>query len=392
MLPRTNAALAAGERPVMIVGFGDSITGVYYHTGGRRAWTEMLGLALQRVYPQANIATVNAGVSGGNTVTGLARMDHDVLAHKPDLVVIMFGMNDVVVNTAAVYETNLRTMVGKCRDLNAEVVLCTPNYVAPGNGARDPDKLGPFAAIVRKVAQDLSVPVVDFFAICESVKSRDARAWTELQSDAVHPNMRGHKLFAESMAETITGRKVSLADVGPLPGLPHVLAKLQANQPLRIVAMPPYDELIGPALTALFPQAQLQIVKWETAGQTVAQIEAQAKAQGWMAMHDDPKLPRPDLVVFAVPPSATAPSFESYYRSTTWVLNWSLSFGVAEWDAFAVLPEVTQPQLGPEGQERAQWAREVVTGQDIPYLTRPAGSQAEAAVLLREWLRGQLVR
>ena len=32
------AELASGQRTVRIVAFGDSITGVYYHTGGRRAW------------------------------------------------------------------------------------------------------------------------------------------------------------------------------------------------------------------------------------------------------------------------------------------------------------------------------------------------------------------
>jgi len=55
---KTNAALAAGERTVRIIGFGDSITGIYYHTGGRRAWPEMLGLALQRIYPQAKVETI----------------------------------------------------------------------------------------------------------------------------------------------------------------------------------------------------------------------------------------------------------------------------------------------------------------------------------------------
>ena len=390
VFPELNASLATGQRPVKIVGFGDSITGVYYHSGGRRAWTEMLGLALQRVYPQAKITTINAGVSGGNTASGLARMDKDVLAHKPDLVVIMFGMNDVVANTPEAYEGNLRTMVAKCHEINAQVVLCTPNWITESNGSRQLSKLAAYAEIVRKVATDLSVPLTDCFSIYEAVAMLDMRQYTLLMSDGIHPNMRGHKLFAERMAETITGRKVSLADVGPLPGLPHVLAKLKANQPLRVVAMPPYDELIGPALKALYPQAQLEIVKWETAGQTVAQIEAQAKAQGWMGMRDHPELPKPDLVVFAVPPAATAPDFAPFYRSYTWVLNWSLSFGVAQWDAFVVLPEVAQTQLTAEEQERAAWALEVATGQDLPYLVRPQGSQADAATLLTEWLRGQL--
>jgi hypothetical protein len=44
-LRQTPAKLKAGE-PVKIVCLGDSVTGIYYHTGGRRAYPEMLGLAL----------------------------------------------------------------------------------------------------------------------------------------------------------------------------------------------------------------------------------------------------------------------------------------------------------------------------------------------------------
>lgn len=39
MTLKVAAKLAAGRALVKIVGFGDSITGVYYHTGGRRART-----------------------------------------------------------------------------------------------------------------------------------------------------------------------------------------------------------------------------------------------------------------------------------------------------------------------------------------------------------------
>src|SRR5437763_1138601 len=66
--------LAAGE-PTKIVCFGDSITGAYYHTGGERAWCDMLGLAIQRVYPQSRPEMINAGISGHTTVNGLATAD-----------------------------------------------------------------------------------------------------------------------------------------------------------------------------------------------------------------------------------------------------------------------------------------------------------------------------
>lgn len=93
---KTRQLLAEAKEPVRIVCIGDSITGVYYHSGSVRAYPEMLQIALQKLHPKANITVRNAGISGDTSKGGLARLEHDVLAHKPHLVTIMFGMNDLV--------------------------------------------------------------------------------------------------------------------------------------------------------------------------------------------------------------------------------------------------------------------------------------------------------
>ncbi|MEI6500061.1 MAG: GDSL-type esterase/lipase family protein [Armatimonadota bacterium] len=376
--------------PVRLVGFGDSLTGVYYHTGGRRAWPELLGLALHQLYPQAPIEALNAGQSGDNTVGALGRLDRDVLVHQPDLVVVMFGMNDVVGVTTDAYAANLRPIVERCRAGGAEVILCTPNAIS-ADGTRPPDKLAQYAALVRQVGGAMSVPVVDCHAAFEAVRERDPEAFMKLMSDAIHPNMSGHKLFAETIAAVISGQAVALGDVPPLlPCFPHTMRRLGTGQPLRVVAMPPYDGLIGPALRSLWPDARLTVERWETAGQSLAQLEAAAQARGWMGLRDHPTLPRPDLVLFAVPATASAVSTEEFWRRYTWVLNWSLSFGQAEWDAAALLPAVAQPSLTTAEQANAALAFEVVRAQDIPYLLRAQGDETPVAKLLQQWLKGQV--
>jgi hypothetical protein len=40
--------LKSGETTVLVVCFGDSITGVYYHSGSQRAWCDMLGSACKK--------------------------------------------------------------------------------------------------------------------------------------------------------------------------------------------------------------------------------------------------------------------------------------------------------------------------------------------------------
>ena len=95
-LRKTPEKLAAGQS-VKVVCLGDSVTGIYYHTGGRRAYPEMLQLALRMTYPNAEVTVVNAGISGNKTQDGLSRIQQDVLDHRPDLVTVMFGLNDLTV-------------------------------------------------------------------------------------------------------------------------------------------------------------------------------------------------------------------------------------------------------------------------------------------------------
>ncbi|MBW3543350.1 MAG: hypothetical protein KY476_24110 [Planctomycetes bacterium] len=218
-LPQIAVALEAG-RPVTIVCFGDSVTGLYYHTGGRRAYTDMLKLALERLFPKADMKAVNAGISGHTTREALERIERDVLAHKPDVVSVMFGLNDMSRVPLDEYRDNLREIVRRCRSAGAEVVLCTPNSVI-GTG-RAGETLATYCAAVRRVSREEAVPLCDCFEAFEAVHLRDPLEWRLTMSDEIHPNMAGHKFIAEEIAWTITGKCVSLYNVEPpQPAIPR---------------------------------------------------------------------------------------------------------------------------------------------------------------------------
>src|ERR1019366_10044327 len=211
----------------------------------------------------------------------------------------------------------------------------------------------------------------------------DHRAWIRLMSDAIHPNMRGHKVLAEEVVWALTGRRVSLAELPRLqPGLPWILARLQAKQPVRIVAMKPYDTLIEPALRRLFPDARIEVSAWDPTGKSLADIEAQAKSLGWQKYRAQPTLPPPDLFIVAVPAEAQAASEDQFFHDYTWIINWSLSFNEPGWNCLVILPSVAHP-----GQDQTQRAAEslaldVIRGQDVPWLQRPPGDQTSAADFL----------
>jgi lysophospholipase L1-like esterase len=336
---------------------------------------------LQRIYPQAKIEMFNAGVSGNTSAAGLARMDKDVLARKPDLVVVMFGMNDCPSGKMEVYRGNLKEIVARARKAGAEVVLCTPNSIYPEDQRRPAERLAAYAETVRAVAAEMSVPLADCYRAYEDLRAKDPVEWKLLMSETIHPCMNGHKLFAEVIAETISGKRVSLDDVPPpTPSLSFTFDRLSKNQPVAMIAMPPYDRLMVEALRRLYPEAQISVTPWPIAGGSVRAMEQWGKGIRGR---------KPNLVVFAVPAEAIAANEEEFMRSHNWILNWGLAFGKQEWDAIAILPSVTKPQLSADELRRADLARRVVVGRDIGFVERQARNDAPLEGILTRWLEEQ---
>ncbi len=377
---KTVKLLQSGKKKTTIVCFGDSVTGLYYHTGGNRTYTDMLGVALNKIYSQANIKMINAGISGHTTANALARIDKDVIAKKPSLVTVMFGLNDMVRVPIEKYEANLNEIIYRCQKNGAEVILCTPNSVISTSG-RPSQKLIDYCNVVRKVAKEKNVALCDTYNQFESVRKKNYINWRLKLSDEIHPNMAGHKLIAESISNTISGKKVSLDDVDPpFPAISKTKELLKDSKTVSILAMKPYGKLIHSAIQKKYPTADLKITDWDPQGKTISQLEVEAKNQV--------RASKPDLVIIAAPRSALADSDENYIRSYTWLMNWSLSFGKQEWDCVIVHPSVTNP-VG-KNLENDDLIRTLVRSQDLTLIDRPAGSTKNITEILQTWLENQL--
>lgn len=379
----TSRLLAAGQEPVRIVCMGDSITGVYYHTGGLRAYPEMLEIALRRLYPQGKVSVRNAGISGDSTRGALARLHRDVLVHKPHLVTLMFGMNDLVRVPLPEFTRNLKEIVEHCRRAGAEVLLCTQNPVLE-TVARPAAKLAEFTQAIRDVGREEGVEVVDCLAEFEAVRARDGHDWTLLLSDEIHPNMDGHRVFASAISKTVSGRVVSLKDLGPPePAMQHTLALLKESRQVKVLAMPPYDQLIAPALARIYPKAKVSVTTWPTEGQSLVQLELASRKVRAMSL---------DLVIIAVPASATAANPAEFHRHYSWIMNWSLSFGRQQWDVVVAPPSTARPELSLEERRHEDLARRLIVAQDLNMIVRRENDRTSLPGLLDAWLAEHMLQ
>ena len=381
--------LQSGEgEPVKIVCFGDSVTGLYYHTGGHRAYTDMVGIALQQIYPNAKIEMINAGISGHTTEQGLARMETDVLSHQPDVVTVMFGLNDLAkYGDLEKYRANLLKIVERTRAAGGEPILCTPNSVKTTE-RRPFEKLVEYCDVVREVAASEKVTLCDSFAAFEKMRADDPFAWRLTLSDEIHPNMAGHKAIAEQIAESISGVKTSLEKVGPPePVLAFTLAKLAKNEPVEVIAMPPFDTAAVSALKKVNSAAKINVTSWPTAEKTLADIDIDSKTMV------RPAKPAPDLVILAIP-RASRPvemSQEEWIHTRYWIVNYSLSFSAATWDLVVVHPSVfDDPAAMRAGDvEYDDLLRKLTAAHDVHLIDREKGDERSAEEIFGAWVKRQ---
>jgi len=377
-LLRVREVLDSGEQPVRIVCFGDSVTGIYYHTGGRSAYPELLEAALKARHPGTGLKVHNAGVSGHTTTNGLARLQQTVLVHEPHLVTVMFGLNDVAKGTPELYRKNLVEIVRRCRAARAEVILCTPNAVAE-TPDRPVAEVAAFAGIARSVAAELEVPLCDPHGSLEALRENAPEDWRLSMSDEIHPNLRGHRRLAESLLLTIEGEEVTLPDTTPVAApLSFTLTKLKSKLPLKVLAMPPFDGLVAGALQAKVAGASVSVTPWPVEGLDRPGLMKDASHRV--------RAMAPDLVVIAVPRKAAAKDREEFIRTQMWIASNSLSRGKREWDVAVVHPDVFEGPGSGADEENGALIRSIVPAQDLPLLDRADGDGREAGALLEEWI------
>src|SRR4051812_25305794 len=104
------------SRGTNLIAFGDSLTAGYGAAPGEDYPSRLSALLGKPV--------VNAGVSGDTTEAALARLDRDVLARDPRIVIVGLGGNDFLQGVAiASTEANLTTIVRRLEGAGAMVVL-----------------------------------------------------------------------------------------------------------------------------------------------------------------------------------------------------------------------------------------------------------------------------
>ena len=191
----------AVEKGQKIAFLGDSITAAGRGKGG---YCQLVLSALKK--QGRDVSGVFAGIGGHKSNQMLARLERDVLRHKPDWMTLSCGVNDVWHGRRGVplepYKKNITEIVTRAQAAGVKVMLLTSTMIREDQGNGLNQKLLPYNAFLRQLAKQkkclLAVLNTD---LQESLKKfpKNAPKGKQLTRDGVHMNALGNIMMAKGV-------------------------------------------------------------------------------------------------------------------------------------------------------------------------------------------------
>ncbi len=188
---------AANAEPVTIAALGDSLTAGYGLAPADGLVPQLQAWLMDK---GADVAVLNAGVSGDTTQGGLARVGW-TLTPEVDAMIVALGGNDLLRGIdPAVARANLDGILAAAKAAEVEVLLV--GMEAPGNYG--PDYKRDFDAMYPDLAAEHGTLYAESLLAPLSAAVEGGAALAEyMQADGLHPNATGVALVVETLGPRV---------------------------------------------------------------------------------------------------------------------------------------------------------------------------------------------
>lgn len=188
------------NKTINIIFHGHSVPAGYFKTPNvntLQAYPNLLLKKLKEIYPYAVINIIVTAIGGENSVKGAQRFERDVLIHKPDIILIDYGLNDRKVGLEKAYSA-WNVMIKQAKEQGIKVVLLTPSPDQTVNFDNPENELKKHANQIIKIATENQIGLIDSYQAFEFLYS-DKVQLSQYMSQVNHPNERGHELIADEL-------------------------------------------------------------------------------------------------------------------------------------------------------------------------------------------------
>jgi len=200
------------SKKATIVFFGDSITQMGISKGG---YITRIQDVINEKGKQSKYDLIGAGVGGNKVYDLYLRIEEDVLAKKPKVVLIYVGINDVWHKTSGTgtdiekYEKFYVAIIKKLQAKKINVIVCTPSVIGEKKNNVNPQDadLNAYSEVIRRLATTYHCGLVDLRKAFQQYENEHNNEDVEkgvLTTDRVHLNEKGNQLVADEMLKVLS--------------------------------------------------------------------------------------------------------------------------------------------------------------------------------------------
>ena len=158
-----------------------------------------------------NAVLINRGIGGQTTSQMLLRFRQDVINLRPEIVVILAGINDIAENTGPISLENIfgniLSMIELAKVNHIKIVLSSvlPTNRFPWRPDLQPaEKVIELNAMIEKYCQENNLIYIDYYSkMADTQKGLDAK----FTNDGVHPTLAGYKFMEPLLEEALAKAK-----------------------------------------------------------------------------------------------------------------------------------------------------------------------------------------
>jgi lysophospholipase L1-like esterase len=199
-----------------VVFFGDSITQAGVQPTG---YITKVGEMATKDKKGDQYEFIGAGIGGNKVYDLYLRVEDDVLAKNPDIVVVYIGVNDVWHKQSSgtgtdydKFEKFYNALLKKFQAKNIKVILATPAVVGErtDNSNQLDGDLNRYSALIRSIAEKNGLPLVDLrkgFLDYGKANNPENKESGILTTDRVHLNEKGNEFVAAEMWKAVQNIK-----------------------------------------------------------------------------------------------------------------------------------------------------------------------------------------
>ncbi len=193
-----------------ILFFGDSITDSNRNRSDDNdlgdGYVKFAAKKIKLLYPEKQLEILNRGISGDRTAELLLRVEKDVVQEKPDVVVILVGINDIwrrfdggEITTKEQFTENYKKILEAIKVIGAKIILIEPFLLNVAERRNFRPYVDEFVKAVGEIADGNPVIHMDeiFGGLSTDIAPR------QFAEDGIHPTHRGSRYIADRVVKEL---------------------------------------------------------------------------------------------------------------------------------------------------------------------------------------------